>query len=352
MGQNMRAAVYKGPRDLKVDEVPMPRYGEGDVLIKVNVCGICGSDVHSYKSGFYVTPGQIMGHEFAGEIAGVGASVDGLREGDRVTGFSLGICGKCYWCTRGQYALCPELFHNSTGYGLPGGFAEFVLIPAAAVGSNIYRIPDGISDEVAATVEPVSVAVGAIAAAAIQPGDSVVVLGGGMIGNACAQVAKNAGAAKVLLVEISPVRLDAARASGADMVFDARSGDPLEWVKEQVGVGAYHFNEGAMADVVIEAAGAAQTIVQSLEMVRSGGTIVFVGLPEHPVPIDTTKIVHKQPRIVGCLGGDFQESLDLLASGAVSTASLITHTFDLDDAAEAFETQLRADETVKVMVRM
>ncbi|MHB1818195.1 MAG: zinc-dependent alcohol dehydrogenase [Streptosporangiaceae bacterium] len=322
------------------------------MLIKVGACGICGSDVHSYRAGLYVNPGQVLGHEFAGEIAEAGDAVSGVRLGDRVTGFSTGVCGECYWCAREQYALCPRLFTSSTGYGKPGAFAEYVLIENAVPGVNIHRIPDALADEVAATAEPVSVAVGAVAAAGVQPGDSVVVLGGGMIGNACLQVAKAAGAAKVLLVEISPVRLAAAAASGADAVFDARGGDALQWVKEQVGIGPYHFNEGAMADVVIEAAGAAQAIVQSFEMVRSGGTIVFVGLPEGPAPIDTTKIVHKAPRIVGSLGGDFGRSLDLLAAGTVSTAPLITHTFELADAREAFETQLRSDETVKVMVKI
>jgi 2-desacetyl-2-hydroxyethyl bacteriochlorophyllide A dehydrogenase len=352
MTKTMRAAVYRGPRDLRIEEVTRARCGNSDVLIKVHACGICGSDVHSYRAGLYVSPGQVLGHEFAGEVAEVGPGVSDLQPGDRVTGFSTGVCGDCYWCTRGQYALCPRLFTNSTGYGKPGAFAEYVLVENAVPGVNIHRIPDVLADEVAATAEPVSVAVGAITAAGVQPGDSVVVLGGGMIGNACLQVAKAAGAGKAVLVEISPARLAAAEASGADAVFDARGGDALEWVKEQVGVGPYHFNEGAMADVVIEAAGAALTIVQSFEMVRSGGTIVFVGLPEGPAPIDTTKIVHKAPRIVGSLGGDFGRSLDLLAGGQVQTAPLITHTFELADASEAFETQLRADETVKVMVKI
>jgi Threonine dehydrogenase and related Zn-dependent dehydrogenases len=350
--ETMQAAVYVGPRQLRVEEIARPRCGEQDVLIKVHLCGICGSDVHSYKSGFYTQPGQVLGHEFAGELVEVGDAVTGLKPGDRVTGFSMGVCGTCYWCTREQYALCPALFTNSTGYGRPGAFAEYVQIENAVPGINVFPLPDELPDAIAATVEPVSVAVGTIAQAQIQPGDSVVVLGGGTIGNACMQVAKAAGAGKVLMVEVSPIRLEAARALGADGVFDAREGDALEWVKQQVGVGPYHFNEGAMADVVIEAAGAPQTIVQSFEMVRSGGTIAFVGLPEEAAPIDTTKIVHKAPRIVGCLGGDFGRSIELLASGAVDTAPLVTHTFDLPDAPEAFETQLRANEAVKVMVRM
>src|ERR1044072_563668 len=123
MPEMMRAAVYRGPRDSRVEEAPRPRCGARDVVIGVRLCGICGSDVHSYKAGFYVEPGQILGHEFAGELVEVGDEVADLRPGERVTGFSIGVCGECYWCRREQYTFCPELFRRSTGYGRPGGLA-------------------------------------------------------------------------------------------------------------------------------------------------------------------------------------------------------------------------------------
>lgn len=347
----MEAAVYRGPRKLIVESVPVPDIGSSDVLIKVHGCGICGSDLHSYKAGMYIKPGQIMGHEFMGTVAAVGDQVEGIAEGDRVTGFSIGVCGSCYWCTRQQYILCPELFQNSTGYGLPGGFAEYVPIRNAVLGQSIHRIPDELDDETAATAEPVSVGIGAIDAAEVRPGDRVVILGAGMIGNACMQASKAAGAGEVVVVDISPIRLAVARRLGADAVFDARDGDALEWVKEMWGVGRYHFNEGGMADVVVEAAGAPLTVQQAFEMVRSGGTIVFVGLPEEPAPLDVTKIVHKQPRIVGSLGGDFARALEMLASGRIKTKELITHRFPLEETPEAFEVQLRAEKAMKVMVQ-
>lgn len=352
MPETMRAAVYQGPENISLARVPMPECGPRDVLVRVHACGICGSDVHSYRQGFYIEPGQVPGHEFVGKAVTVGTEVDGVVVGDRVTGFTLGYCGECYWCQRQQYSLCPELFHRSLAYGRPGAFADYVLIERAVPGVSVHVVPDAVPDVVAATVEPVSIAVGAVQAADVGPGDQVVVLGGGLIGNACLQVAKAAGAAKVVLVEISTSRLAAAKRAGADAVFDARTGDALEWVKHQVGVGRYHFHEGGMADVVIEAAGAPETVIQSFEMVRSGGTIVFVGLPENPAPIDTTKIVHKAPRIVGCLGGDFGRSITLLSEGSVRTKPLVTHTFDLDDIAAAFRAQVTADEVMKVVVTM
>lgn len=348
--KTMRAAVYRGPGDIRVEEVALPDLGPTDVLLRVVSCGICGSDLHSYQSGQFVESGQVLGHEFVGQVAAAGRDVLGIPEGVRATGFSIGICGECYWCQRAQYNLCPRLFRASTGYGLPGGFAEYVLIPSAQAGINVHLIPDSVSDEAAALTEPVSVAVGTISEARIHEGDSVVVLGGGAIGNACLQVAKASGAGKVVLVDISPLRLDAARAVGADAVFDASEGGALEWVQQQVGVGKFHFGEGAMADVVIEAAGSPITVAQSFDMVRSGGTIAFVALSSGPSLIETNRIVHKTPRIVGCLAGDFPRSIELIASGAVSTAPLITHRIGLEDITTAFETASDSSTAIKTLV--
>jgi len=346
----MAAALYKGPRDIQLEEVPTPQVGRGDVLIEVAVCGICGSDVHSYKTGLYIQPDQIMGHEFVGRVVGVGEDVAGLAPGDRVTGFAAGVCGRCRVCREGEAILCADLFENSTGYGRPGGFANYVRIEDAVLGQNVHRIPDHLSDAVAATVEPVSIGITAALKAKVKRGDKVVVLGGGMIGNACLQAARRMGA-EAILIEDSQLRLDLARESGADDVFDARSGDALEWVMERFGPTRYHFGRGGSADVVFEAAGSPITIRQSLEMVRPGGTICIVGLPEEEAPIDTTKIVHKSPVIIGSLGGDFAAAIEALDRGEIITSHLVSHQFELGHAAEAFDTQLRAADSFKVMIK-
>ncbi len=351
MAREMRAAVFKGPCDIELEMVPVPEIGPRDVLIRVTQSGICGSDLHSYKTGLYISHQQVMGHEFVGLVAEVGAAVDGLAEGDRVTGFYAGVCGECFWCSTGQMILCPALFTNSTGYGLPGAFAEFVAIPSAVIGQNIWRIPDGIDDDTAATSEPVAVALNAIVAAGIKPGDSVVILGAGMIGNASMQAAKIAGASRVGVVEVSNSRLEAARSHGADLVCDARNEVPLEWAKDNFGVGAYHFHEGAMVDVVIECAGSPATISLAFEMVRAGGSIAFVALPKGPELIDISKIVHKLPRVVGSLGGDFDMAIDSLSSGAIHTSDLVTHHFSLEDTNAAFAAQLDVEEAMKVMIK-
>jgi len=346
----MKAAVLEGAGQIRVKDIARPSLGPRDVLIGVTTCGICGSDIHSFKTGMYVEQGQVMGHEFVGRVAAFGADVQGLAEGDRVTGFSAGFCGECDACKAGQVILCAALFENSTGYGRPGAFAEYVKIENAEVGANIHHLPDTIDDEAAAMVEPMAIGVTAADAAEVKSGDKVVVLGCGMIGNACIQAAKAAGASVVLGVDVSPLRLQLALQCGADAVFDALEGDALQWVMDQIGSAPYHFNVGAAADVVFEAAGIPQTIQQSLEMVRPGGTICIVGLPEVAAPIDTTKIVHKLPRIIGSLGGDFARTIGKMAAGEIDPRPLATHRFALSDAPAAFEKQLQASDAMKVMI--
>lgn len=352
MARMMKAAVLKGVRDIEIQDIPVPDIGPKDVLIKVSNCGICGSDIHSYTTGMYVEPGQVMGHEFTGIAYAVGDEVEGISTGNRVTGFSAGVCGECDACKRGQPLLCAALFRNSTGYGRPGAFAEFVKIENAILGATIHKLPDSIDNITAAMIEPVSVGVSAVTQAHVKAGDRVVVLGAGMIGNACLQAAKAAGAAEVLVIEVSSTRLKLAKESGADDVFDARNGDALDWVIDKFGPAPYHYHVGGNADVVFEAAGAPVTIRQAFEMVRPGGTICFVGLPEGATPIDTTKIVHKMPHIVGSLGGDFVAAIERLSSGKIRAKQLMTHRYPFDKIKEAFEMQLNADETVKVMVAM
>lgn len=348
----MTAAVLREPNNIVLQDVPIPQIGPSDVLIKVRFCGICGSDLHSFTSGMFVDPGQIMGHEFSGEIAEVGESVLDLRRGDRVTGFSAGVCGECASCERGEAILCAELFKNSTGYGLAGAFAEYVKIERAVVGESVHKLDDTINNIQGAMVEPIAVGVSAVTQAKVKPNDKVVVLGAGMIGNACLQAAKAVGASEVIVVEVSDTRLRLAKDCGADDVFDARTGDALRWVMDKFGEAPYHFQIGGNADVVLEAAGHPTTIKQAFEMVRPGGTICFVGLPEGEVPIDTTKIVHKMPQIVGSLGGDFVAAIDAINAGKIRPEPLVTHRFALGDIATAFQQQLNADETVKVMIEV
>lgn len=350
--RSMKAAVLRAANDIVIDEVAVPEIGPKDVLIKVSLCGICGSDIHSFTTGMFVEPGQIMGHEFSGTVHEVGSEVEGLQPGDRVTGFSAGVCGECDACKRDEPLLCAALFQNSTGYGRPGAFAEYVKIENAVLGESVHQLSDRMDNVMGAMVEPVSIGVSAVTQARIGPGDRVVVLGAGMIGNACLQAAKAAGAAEVIVVEVSDTRLRLAKECGADDVFDARTGDALRWVMDKFGEAPYHYHVGGNADVVLEAAGHPTTIRQAFEMVRPGGRICFVGLPEGEVPLDITKIVHKMPYIVGSLGGDFVAAIEAISAGKIQPSALVTHRFPLDDIANAFQQQLKANDSVKVMIEV
>lgn len=348
---SMKAAVYVEPGLMEIRDVPMPEVGPMDVLLKVRACGICGSDLHSYKLGFYVEPGQIMGHEFVGEVVEAGSALSGVEPGQRAMGFTIGVCGTCYWCRTGALANCPQAFKNSTGYGKPGAFAEYVKIENAMPGLTFHPIPDGMSDEEAATLEPVGVAAFAAEMSGAKEGDKVAVLGAGLIGNAAMQAMKAVPVEKVAVSEISPLRLRMARELGADAVVDAANEDVLERMKEELGVGPYHFGEGAMADIVVDAAGGRDTFAQALEVVRSAGTVALIGLPEGDQVVNTTRIVHKNPRIIGCLGSIYPKAIELISEGKVKTAPLVTHSFPLEEINEAFEVQMDSNESIKVLVR-
>ncbi len=351
MMDTMKAAVYVGPGEMEIKEVPIPEVGANDVLLKVIACGICGSDLHSYKLGFYVEPGQIMGHEFVGEVVEAGSAMSGVEVGQRAMGFTIGICGTCYWCQSGNLNNCPQAFKSSTGYGKPGAFAEYVKIENSLPGLTFHAIPDGMSDEEAATLEPVSVAAFTAEMTGVAEGDKVAILGAGLIGNATMQALKAIPVEKVVVSEISPLRLSMARELGADAVVDAANEDVLERMKEELGVGPYHFGEGAMADLVVDAAGGRDTFAQALEIVRSAGTIALIGLPEGDQVVNTTRIVHKSPRIIGCLGAIYPKAIELISEGKVRTKPLITHTFPLEDINQAFEVQMDANESIKVLVK-
>lgn len=181
----MKVAVYYGPRDIRVENFYIPEVGPNDILLKVNACGICGSDVHSYGTGLYIEKGQIMGHEFSGEVVKVGALVNDIEVGERGTGFHSGVCGTCFWCKRNEFMHCPNLFKASTGYGLQGAFAEYLVIQNAINGISFHKIPDHLDNFTAATIEPVSVAAYTVDQCQPKKGDNVAVLGAGLIGNAC-----------------------------------------------------------------------------------------------------------------------------------------------------------------------
>jgi threonine dehydrogenase-like Zn-dependent dehydrogenase len=337
MVDTMKAAVWHGVEDVRSETVAVPELGPRDVLLAIKAVGICGSDLHVYRKGMYdATPGQIMGHEFCGELVAAGSEVVGLTLGDRYTGFTISYCGTCWACTHGQPRLCPSLFKGYSGYGKPGAMAEFLRIEDAKLGENLMRIPDELSDEAAAMAEPLGTAIYTGFRVKPKHGDTVVVIGAGLIGNLVVQAFKALADVRVIVTEVSPERAELARGVGADEVIDASREDLFEAVCAATGSGAYAFGPSGMADIVIDAAAAPPTFGQALEFVRPKGTVGLIGSPEYPSTADTSLIINKDIRVVGVFGSTIPHGLEMLVAGQIRTDVLISHRFSLEEAAAAF----------------
>jgi 2-desacetyl-2-hydroxyethyl bacteriochlorophyllide A dehydrogenase len=341
----MKAAVFRGIESIGVEEVPTPEAGADDVVVEVSVCGICGSDLHTYLHGSFVEPGQIMGHEFSGRVVEAGADVEGLAVGDRVTAVPIVPCGECARCAEGRYNLCAVAWTTGIAYGKPGAFAELVRIPHSVPGENVFKLDDDVSDEAGATVEPLAVAVHAVNLLDGVDGSTALVLGLGTIGQQVAQVLRARGAARVIGIDLSELRLDAARELGAD-AFDGSPG------VEQVIADA--LGDGEEIDLVFECSGVPALATAAIDAVRGGGTIVVLALYDDPVTFNPTALVQKELRLQGSIAytsKDFAEALELLKSGAARADTLITQRERLDDVADAFLVQLEKDRSLKVLVK-
>jgi 2-desacetyl-2-hydroxyethyl bacteriochlorophyllide A dehydrogenase len=380
----VKAAVFYGARDFRVEDIEKPKIQPTDILIKVKACGICGSDLHAYKEGIFSRPGFVMGHELAGEVVEVGNRVEHIAVGDRVV--PLGrvrekTCGECFWCQRGQPQWCLSISHKpcgectqcrsgkwwlceqnqrymGMGYSRNGGYAEYMFVPEANINRNVYKVPDSVIFEEATFLEPLWGAYKWVEMANPQPRDTAVVTGLGTIGLLVMQVLKH-HVARVFVSDISEKRLQLAKELGADVVINASREDPLARVIELTGTGrSFSGKGGGCADIVIECSGAPAAFKQAIEMTRTGGHIVLVGLYEQEISFDVNRIIHKQLKLVSSFipgrrpaPKEISDCMDLIASGKVKVRPLISHEFPLDEIMNAFETQTRASESVKVIVK-
>jgi L-iditol 2-dehydrogenase len=327
----MKALLLSEYKRLEVTDVDVPSPGPQDVLVRVAACGICGSDVHGYdgSTGRRIPP-LVMGHEAAGVVAAVGAEVSGFAVGDRVTFDSTVSCGVCDFCQRGEVNLCDnrQVVGVSCGeYRRAGAFAEFVTVPERI----LYTLPENLAFAEAAMLEAVSVALHAVRVSALEGGETALVIGAGMIGLLVMQAAKAAGCSHVFVSDIDASRLKMAKDLGADETLLA-SGDAL--VKE-----IQRLTEGRGVDVVLEAVGRNETIAAGIDSVRKGGTVTLVGNITPVVSLPLQKVVARQIRLQGSCAsaGEYPEAMELVSSGKIKVAPLITAVAPLGDGPRWFE---------------
>lgn len=335
----MKAAVLHGAKDIRTETVPDPVCEPHGVIIKVKACGVCGSDLHVYKEDGH--DGTIFGHEFSGDIVEIGKDVKGITKGTRCTAVGFSPCGQCYWCKQGKTHRCSAM--ALLGYQFPGAMAEYVHIPFAAIGRTIFPLPEELTYEDAASVEPLSISYFSVNRGQPKPNEMVAVIGLGVIGLYAVQVLKTMGVEKIIAAGRRPSRLNAARLCGADVVIDAAQENTLAAVMAAT-------NELGV-NTVVECAGNQATFDQAIGMARGGGKILLVGIYEEALSWQPLLAISKNLTLVGCLGGNFPAVIELLKSGKVKTKNLISHFFPLDQAAEAFQTQLQDPTAIKVMIK-
>jgi L-iditol 2-dehydrogenase len=326
----MKALLLSQYNHLDVADLPEPEPGEGEILVRVAACGICGSDVHGYDgtSGRRIPP-IVMGHEAAGIVEAVGSGVRDFKPGDRITFDSTVYCGACEFCRRGEINLCDnrQVVGVSCGdYRRAGAFAEFVAVPQRIC----YHLPKDLKFEEAAMLEAVSVALHAIHVSEMKGGERALVIGAGMIGLLTLQAAQAAGAAEVLIADIDATRLERAKQLGAHETL-LLSGDALvQEILRRTG--------GKGVDLVLEAVGREETIAASIASVRKGGTVTLIGNISPQVKIPLQAVVSRQIRLQGSCAsaGEYPEAMELLAAGKIKVKPLITAVAPLGDGPEWF----------------
>lgn len=336
--------MYK-PFDIRIEEIPKPTIEADEVLVRIRAVGICGSDVHYYTtgrcSGFVVREPLILGHECSGEIVEVGSRVDGFKAGDRVVVEPGFPCGTCYYCRIGRYNLCREV----SFYGTPpvhGAFREYS--PAKA--SFVYRIPDSLTFEEAALIEPLAVGVQAVKRSGMESGGTVAVFGCGPIGLLTLQAASVSGAGLTIALDPIDYRAKLAEDLGADYIVNPRTEDAVDRIISLTG--------GKGVDVAFEASGSPKAFLDALNVVRPGGVLVQIGMFEENITFNPALLIDKELDVRGVFryANVYEAAVRLAASGKVKVKPLITHVFPLEKIREAFQVILeKRGNPVKVIVK-
>jgi len=336
----LKAAVYYNNRDVRVEEMPVPDIGPDEMLVRVEASGICGSDVMEW---YRVKKAPlVLGHEVAGVVETVGRLVTKFRPGDRVSVAHHVPCNTCRYCLRGEFSVCDTL--RTTNFD-PGGFAQYIRVPAINVERGVFLLPDDLTFEDATFIEPLGCVVRGLRRAAFKAGMNLLVLGSGISGLLHIRLARALGAATVVATDLVDARLKMAEAAGADLVFNAGLDIPQK-VREALGRGA---------DMVAICAGSGAAIREALGSVDRGGTLLFFApaMPGETFPMPLFDLWRDNVTLVNTYASppvDTLTALDLIASGVVEVSEMITHRLTIDEAAHGFSLVSEAGESIKVII--
>ncbi|UCB43339.1 MAG: zinc-dependent dehydrogenase [Dehalococcoidales bacterium] len=338
----MRVAMWYNNRDVRIEEMPVPEIGPGELLVRIEASGICGSDVMEWYR--LERAPLVLGHEIGGQVVEVGEGVYGYQIDDRVAVAHHVPCNVCHYCLTDHHTAC-ETLRQTNFY--PGGFAEYVRLPEINVDRGVFVLPDNVSYEEAAFVEPLACVLRGQRIAGVMPGNSVLVIGSGIAGLLHVLLTRSLGAGRIMATDISEYRLEAARRLGADVTIHAEEDIPAR-LREA--------NSGRLADTVIVCTGAVSAIDQAFESVDRGGTILLFA-PTDPgvtIPISINDLLFRNDiTLTTSYAGspaDYQTALDLIASGTVPVQQMITHRLGLAETGEGFRLVAEADKSIKVII--
>jgi L-iditol 2-dehydrogenase len=338
----MRVAMYYNNKDIRIEEIHVPKIGTGELLMRVESSGICGSDALEW---YRVKKAPlVLGHEVAGQVAEVGPGVSKFKVGDRIVAAHHVPCNTCYYCLTGHHTACDTL--RNTNFD-PGGFAEYIRLPAINVDRGVHLIPEELSYEEATFHEPLGCVLRAQRIARLSPGQCVMVIGCGIAGLLNVHLARFSGAGKILAVDIVPYRLEAAKGFGADATMtpaqDAR-------------VLLRQMNEGRLADVVIVCTGAESAQTQALEYIERGGTVLYFAptYPDYKLSVSINDVFFRNDITLATSYGaspyDSWLSLELIRSPAMRVSDMITHRFPLAETQKGFQLVANAQDSIKVNI--
>ena len=323
----MKAAIWQGGTNFRIEDIPKPQVKNNEVLVRVKSVGICGSELHAYEGvSERRKPPLVMGHEFSGEVIEIGKDVQNLQSSDRIVVDPITHCGVCEQCLRGQGNVC----HNVSLIGLhtSGAFAEYVPAPAI----NCYKLPNDVSFEEGSMVEPLSVAIRAINRSPVIVGDTVAIIGAGIIGLMALQAAKTAGAGRIFVTDTLDYRLNLAKKLGANFTVNAKVDDPVESIKKAT--------DGRGVDTVLEAVGLEITVQQAIKMANIGGKVTIIGMLAKTMTVDILSTVVKELSVKGSYAytpDDFRRAYNFIKDRKVDVKPLITNILPLDEVRKGFE---------------